>query len=62
MKKDYPVSLLCKEIEISPQSYYAYSRGDIGIRKKQDEDFKKEIIIIFDESRQTYGGQRIHDK
>jgi transposase InsO family protein len=62
MKSNYPVSLLCKTLNISRSSYYAYKSGSRNKRSQQDEVITESIYQIFKRSRQTYGYPRMTDE
>jgi len=56
----YPVTLICRVLEVSPSGYYAWRTRPESARSRADRRLRKEIRSIFDESRETYGSPRIH--
>ncbi len=59
LKNQFPVGKLCDQIGINYQLYRLYAHGEIGLRAQQSEHVKSKILEVFDESRQTYGLDRM---
>lgn len=61
MKTNYPISMLCQLLEVSPSGYYDWQkrRCSPGKRATQDKALAREIAHIHLESRRTYGSPRI---
>ena len=59
LKNQFPIGQLCDQIGINYQLYRLYSRGEVGIREAQSKQIKSKILKVFDESRQTYGLDRM---
>jgi transposase InsO family protein len=62
LKNQFPMGLLCNSIGISQQLYWLYKNGNIGIREEQEFQIKAKMQEEFDESRQTYGLDRLLPK
>lgn len=58
----YPVTLICKALEVSPSGYYAWKRRPESAHSRVDRRLRKDIRVIFEESRETYGTPRVHDE
>jgi putative transposase len=58
----YPVTLICKVLEVSPSGYYAWKRRPESAHSRVDRRLRKDIRVIFEESRETYGTPRVHDE
>lgn len=58
----YPVTLICKVLEVSPSGYYAWKTRPESAHSREDRRLRKVIRSIFEESRETYGSPRIHDE
>ena len=62
LKNQFPMGLLCNSIGISQQLYGLYKNGNIGIREEQEFQIKAKMQEEFEESRQTYGLDRLLPK
>ena len=58
----YPVALICRVLEVSPSGYYAWKRRPESAHSRVDRRLRKDIRVIFEESRETYGTPRVHDE
>ena len=58
--KQYPITLLCKTLEVSESGYYAWKNREISQHCREDARLSAEIQQIFLEHRQVYGSPRIH--
>jgi len=57
----YPVSLMCKEFEVSRSGFYAWlKRGGSTKRAEAEAALVVEITKLHEASRRTYGSPRIH--
>lgn len=56
---DYPVDLLCKTMEISRSSYYAYDKGDTFTITDERLMLESEVRKVFNVHRKRYGSRRI---
>ncbi len=62
LRDRYPVTLMCKVLDVSPSGYYAWRGRPESARSRANRLLKVDIQSIFDESRETYGSPRIHDE
>jgi transposase InsO family protein len=63
MKPDHAILLLCANLEVSPSGYYDWQKRRTlpGPRALQNQILAKQIEVIHDQSRNTYGSPRIVD-
>jgi putative transposase len=47
-------------LEVSQSGYYAWRKQERSFHEQQDERLAKGITAVFEESRQTYGAQRVY--
>lgn len=59
-KARFPVSALCRAMNVQPSGYYAWLKRPQADRKKMDERIKAHIRASHKKSRKTYGSPRIH--
>ena len=64
MKNDYPILVLCQNLEVSSSGYYDWQRRRAAPspRAAENQTLAKEIQAIHARSRQTYGSPRIVDE
>ena len=58
----YPVTLICKVLEVSPSGYYAWKKRPECAHSREDRRLRKVIRAVFEDSRETYGSPRVHDE
>ena len=51
---------MCQALKVSRSGYYQWIKYPKSTRKIEDMDLKQEIIVIYHNSRRTYGSPRIH--
>jgi transposase InsO family protein len=56
----YPVTLLCRVLQVSRSGFYAWQQRPAAARTVQDQTLGLEIAAIFAESRGRYGSPRVH--
>jgi putative transposase len=56
----YPVTLMCRVLEVSRSGFYAAHQRQPSRRAQEDEQLQGEIELLFEHSRQRYGSPRIH--
>ena len=56
----YPVTAMCRELEVSPSGYYAWRERPPSRRAREDAGLLERIRAIHERSRGTYGSPRIH--
>ena len=59
-KANYPVSLMCRALEVQRSSFYAYVKRSPSTRSLEDQQLVAEIRRIHRASRSTYGSPRVH--
>jgi transposase InsO family protein len=59
-QEEYPVTLMCKVLEVSVSGYYASRQRPVSHHQREDARLAAEIQMIFLENRQVYGSPRIH--
>lgn len=59
-QEEYPVTLMCKVLEVSVSGYYASRQRPVSAHQREDARLAAEIQAIFQENRQVYGSPRIH--
>lgn len=59
-KDEFPVSMMCRVLEVSRAGYYAWRERGPSERAKQNVELAAEIVEIHQESRGTYGSPRVH--
>ncbi len=58
-RNDYPVTLMCRVMQVTRSGYYAWRNEPLSLRKVADLVLLQHIEDIFEEGRQTYGSARI---
>jgi putative transposase len=58
-KDTFPVSALCRNLEVSRQGYYAFLKRPPSRRAQREEELRSAVLRIFEASRGTYGSPRI---
>jgi len=53
---------MCQVLKVSRSGYYQWIKYPESQRKIEDMDLKQKIVIIYHNSRRTYGSPRIHQK
>ncbi|MQA92366.1 MAG: IS3 family transposase, partial [Gemmatimonas sp.] len=56
----YPVTLMCRLLEVSTSGYYAWLKRAPSARSVADAELLEKIRAIHDQSDGTYGSPRIH--
>src|SRR5713226_294376 len=59
-RHDYPITVLCKTLEVSQSGYYAWKSREPSQHCREDARLSADIQQIFLEHRQVYGSPRIH--
>ena len=59
-KADYPVSLLCRVLDVSRSGYYAWRERPPSSRSVEDWALAAKIRQVHERSRRTYGYPRVH--
>ena len=58
-RDEYPVTLMCRILEVTRSGYYEWGKQPLSARKMADLLLLIHIKDIFEQSRQTYGSYRI---
>ena len=56
----YPVTLMCRCLEVSCSGFYAWLKSSPSEREVRDDSLAKKIREIHRKTRETYGSPRIH--
>ena len=59
-KATYPLSKLCRWLDVTPSGYYAWCVRPESTHRRDDRRLKILVRASFDESRQRYGSPRVH--
>ena len=59
-RENYPVTLMCQVLAVTPSGYYAWRKRPASQRKMADTELLTKIEEIYVQSRHTYGSPRIH--
>jgi len=59
-KANYPITILCRVMLVSPSGYYAFEQRGPSPRALANEELLGEIKAIHKKSRGTYGSPRMH--
>ncbi len=59
-KADYPITILCRVMQVSPSGYYAFEQRGPSARALANQTLLAEIKEIHEKSRGTYGSPRMH--
>jgi putative transposase len=56
----YPLTMLCRVLEVSRSGYYAFEKHVPSARENSDRQLAVEIREVHQRSRRTYGSPRVH--
>jgi putative transposase len=56
----FPLSLMCRVLGVSRAGFYAAGHRPESARALRDEQLRREVCLIHDRSRSTYGSPRVH--
>lgn len=56
----YPVTRLCELLEVSTSGYYAWRSRPVSQREMANQELRKQIEVVHEESHETYGSPRIY--
>ncbi len=59
-KAEYPVTVLCRVLQVARSGYYAWARRGVSARAAADKELTNQITRVHERSRRTYGAPRIH--
>ena len=58
-RQEYPVTMMCRVLEVARTGYYKWRKQPLSARKVADLVLLRHIRDIFEQSRETYGCYRI---
>jgi putative transposase len=58
-KAHYPITILCRVLDVGRSGYYAWARRGVSARARADEALTAQIAQIHEASRRTYGIPRV---
>ena len=61
-KANYPLTVLCRVLQVSRSGFYAWRRRKPSKREVQDRKLQTEVAAIHKASQGTYGSPRIHEE
>ena len=56
----YPITVLCRVLQVARSAYYAWARRGVSARAQADEELAGRIAAAYARSRRTYGAPRVH--
>jgi transposase InsO family protein len=59
-KAYFEVSALCRNLGVSRQGYYAYSKRKPGARQAKEQALRQRVKALHSESKRRYGSPRLH--
>ena len=60
-RANYPVSVLCRVMQVTRGGFYAWSKRGRSARVQRDDRLRPRIRIIHSESKKRYGSPRVHE-
>jgi putative transposase len=59
-KAHYPITLMCRVLQVSKSGFYAWLHRGCSPRSQQDQQLGEQIRQIHQQSHRTYGSPRVH--
>jgi putative transposase len=59
-KASYPVTMLCRVLQVSRAGFYAWQKRPPAARTRKDQKLRLEVAAIFAQNRGRYGSPRVH--
>jgi putative transposase len=59
-RDEFPITLMCKVLEVSSSGYYAWRKRPPSKREMANQALYEKIRIVYEESDKNYGSPRIH--
>ncbi len=59
-RAQFSVALMCRVVDVSRSGFYAAQQREVSARAKRDEELRRQIRAIHQQSRRTYGSPRVH--
>lgn len=60
-RQRYPISLMCRVLDVSESGYHAWRHRPHSERRRQSARLEMEILAAHQRTRETYGAERLHD-
>ena len=61
-KASYPVTVLCRVLEVTRSGYYAFEKRKPSERTRADAQLVVKIRTVHERGRRQYGSPRVHEK
>lgn len=55
---EYPITLMCRVLDVSRSGYYAWRERPPGVREMADQELLEKIKVVHKQSRGRYGSPR----
>jgi transposase InsO family protein len=59
-RDEFPVTLMCKVLDVSPSGYYAWRQRPPSAREMANRELYRKIKFVYYENREVYGSPRIY--
>ena len=59
-RHEYPITTMCRVLEVSVSGYYAWSKRPSSQRSREDAQLAEQVKITFQSNRGVYGSPRVH--
>jgi transposase InsO family protein len=59
-RDDFPVTLMCKGLDVSPSGYYAWRERPPSAREMANQELVKKIETVYNDNHGVYGSPRIY--
>jgi len=59
-RKEFPVTRMCKVLNVSPSSYYAWRKRPVSKREMANRELYKKIKVVYNENHGVYGSPRVY--
>lgn len=59
-RHEYPISLMCRVLEVSVSGYYAWCKRPASQHSREDAEIAKQVKTMFQTNRCVYGSPRVH--
>ena len=59
-RNEFPVTRMCKVLNVSPSSYYAWRKRSVSKREMANRELYKKITVVYNENHGVYGSPRVY--
>jgi len=59
-RQEYPITLMCRVLEVSVSGYYAWSKRPPSRHSREDAQLAEQVKTVFQANRRVYGSPRVH--